>query len=140
MATTTLRIEPVLRERITQLAHALNQTPHNFMLEALAEKADEAEWKLSMQREAQQRDAALQAGESGVEWHEMRTYLRGRLSEAGTASNSKPEKGRATSFWPRRSELISTGFSTSFLSTRPNLPTRASKPSLPPSTFCKPAR
>ena len=39
MSTTTLRIEPVLRQRITQLAHALNQTPHNFMLEALAEKA-----------------------------------------------------------------------------------------------------
>ena len=55
MSTTTLRIEPALRERITQLAHALNQTPHSFMLEALAEKADEAEWKLSMQREAQHR-------------------------------------------------------------------------------------
>ena len=92
MSTTTLRIEPALRERITQLAQALNQTPHNFMLEALAEKADEAEWKLSMQREARQRDAALLAGEPGVEWHEMRTYLRGRLSGAVAASGSKPEQ------------------------------------------------
>ncbi len=33
-----------------------------------------------------QRDAALQAGESGVEWHEMRTYLRDRLNVAATAS------------------------------------------------------
>ena len=92
ISTTTLRIKPVLRERITQLAHALNQIPHNFMLEALAEKADEAEWKLSVQREAQQRDAALQAGEPSVAWHEMRTYLHGRLSEAGTKSKFKPEK------------------------------------------------
>ena len=92
MSTTTLRIEPALRERITQLAQALNQTPHNFMLEALAEKADEAEWKLSMQREARQRDAALQAGEPGVEWHEMRTYLRGRLSGTVAASGSKPKQ------------------------------------------------
>ncbi|CDS53163.1 hypothetical protein [Polaromonas sp. CG9_12] len=80
MSTTTLRIEDSLRERIARLAQALDQTPHNFMLEALAQKADEAEWKLSLQREAQQRDAALQAGEPGVEWHEMRTYLRNRLS------------------------------------------------------------
>jgi predicted transcriptional regulator len=89
MSTTTLRLEPALRERITQLAQALNQTPHNFMLEALAEKADEAEWKLSMQREAQQRDAGLQTGEPGVAWHEMRTYLRDRLSGAATKSASK---------------------------------------------------
>jgi hypothetical protein len=47
------------------------------MLEALAQKADEAEWKLSMQR-----DASLQAGEPGIEWHEMRTYLRTRLDDA----------------------------------------------------------
>ena len=81
MSTTTLRIEPSLRQRITQLAQALDQTPHNFMLQALAEKADEAEWKLSMQREAHDRDLALQAGEPGIEWHEMRAYLNGRLAE-----------------------------------------------------------
>ncbi len=92
--TTTLRIEPVLRQRITQLAHALNQTPHNFMLEALAEKADEAEWKLSMQREAQQRDAALQAGEPGVAWHEMRAYLRSRLRGTVATSGAKPKQQR----------------------------------------------
>ena len=92
MSTTTLRIEPELRQRITQLAHAMNQTPHSFMLEALAEKTDEAEWKLSMQREAKQRDTALQAGEPGVAWHEMRTYLRGRLRETVAMPKSKPEQ------------------------------------------------
>ena len=53
MSTTTLRIEDALRERIVRLAQAFDQTPHNFMLEALAQKADEAEWKLSMQQDAQ---------------------------------------------------------------------------------------
>ena len=93
MSTTTLRLEDVLRERIIRLAKAFDQTPHNFMLEALAQKADEAEWKLSMQRDAQQRDAALIAGEPGVEWHEMRAYLRGRLNDAATTldSGSKPQ-------------------------------------------------
>ena len=83
MSTTTLRIEESLRERIAKLAGALNQTPHSFMVEALAQKADEAEWLLGVQREAQQRDLALQAGEPGVEWHEMKTYLRERLAAAG---------------------------------------------------------
>lgn len=82
MSTTTLRIDESLRERIGRLARALDQTPHNFMLEALAQKADEAEWRLGMQIEARQRDVALQAGEPGVEWHEMKTWLRARL-EAG---------------------------------------------------------
>ena len=92
MSTTTLRIEDALRERIVRLAQAFDQTPHNFMLEALAQKADEAEWKLSMQQEAQQRDASLQAGQPGIEWHEMRTYLRSRLDDAQSAPrNSTPK-------------------------------------------------
>ena len=81
MSTTTLRIDETLRQRIGRLAQALDQTPHNFMVEALAQKADEAEWKLSLQREAQQRDLALQAGEPGIEWHEMRAYLNNRLGQ-----------------------------------------------------------
>jgi predicted transcriptional regulator len=87
MSTTTLRIDDKLRERIARLAQALDQTPHNFMVEALAQKADEAEWRMAMQLDAHQRDQALQAGEPGVEWHEMRTYLQERLraSEAPKA-------------------------------------------------------
>lgn len=88
MPTTTLRIDDTLRERIARLAQALDQTPHNFMLEALAQKADEAEWRLSMQRDAYQRDQALQAGEPGVEWHEMRTYLQERV-KAGRVPQAK---------------------------------------------------
>ena len=92
MSTTTLRIEDALRERIVRLAQAFDQTPHNFMLEALAQKADEAEWKLSMQQDAQQRDAGLKTGASSIEWHEMRTYLRSRLDDARSVpGKSVPE-------------------------------------------------
>lgn len=84
MSTTTLRIEEPLRERIVRLAGELNQTPHSFMVEALAQKADEAEWRLGVQREAQLRDSALQAGEAGIEWHEMKAYLHARLAESAT--------------------------------------------------------
>lgn len=89
MSTTTLRIDQSLRARITRLASALNQTPHNFMVEALAQKADEAEWRLAVQTEAHQRDVALQAGEPGVEWHEMKTYLRARLAARAPKARRK---------------------------------------------------
>lgn len=92
MSTTTLRLDDRLRQRIARIAQAMEQTPHNFMLEALAQKADEAEWKLAMQHDAQRRDVALQAGEPGVEWHEMRAYLQSRLNHH---AESKP-KPRAT--------------------------------------------
>ena len=61
MSTTTLRIDAPLRDRISRLANALNQTPHSFMVEALAQKADEAEWRLGLQQEAEQRTSAIQA-------------------------------------------------------------------------------
>lgn len=86
MSTTTLRIDAPLRDRIARLASALQQTPHSFMVEALAQKADEAEWRLGLQHEAQQRDMAMQAGEPGVEWHEMKAYLRARLGDAPQAT------------------------------------------------------
>ena len=89
MSTTTLRIDESLRERIARLAGALDQTPHSFMVEALAQKADEAEWRLGVQREAQQRDASLQAGEPGVEWHEMKTYLRSRIANASSKTTGR---------------------------------------------------
>ena len=85
MTTTTLRIDESLRERIARIALALEQSPHNFMLEALAQKADEAEWKLAMLEEACQRDAAIVAGEQVVEWHEMRAYLHDRLRNTPAA-------------------------------------------------------
>ena len=66
------------------------------MLQALAEKADEAEWKLLIQQQAHERDLALQAGEPGIEWHEMRAYLDERLASATVATDStarsKPSK------------------------------------------------
>jgi predicted transcriptional regulator len=83
MPTTTLRLDDALRERIARIAKATDQTPHNFMLAALAQKADEAEWRLALQDEALKRDQALLAGEPTLEWHEVRTYLRARLADPG---------------------------------------------------------
>jgi predicted transcriptional regulator len=85
MSTATLRIDDSLRERIARLAAATDQTPHSFMVKALAEKVDEAEWRLAMQQEAHQRDAAIVAGEPTVEWHEMRDWLHRKLQQRSGA-------------------------------------------------------
>ena len=85
MSTSSLRLDESLRTRIAQVAAASDQTPHGFMVQALTEKVHEAEWKLAMQQEAQQRDAALQAGEPGVDWHEMRDWLRRRVVAGATS-------------------------------------------------------
>lgn len=81
MNTATIRIDEVLRERIARVAQATEQTPHSFMVQALAEKVDEAEWKLGMYEQARQRHEAILAGEPVVEWHEMRDWLQRRLAQ-----------------------------------------------------------
>jgi predicted transcriptional regulator len=89
MSTATLRLDESLRERIARLAGATDQTPHSFMVQALAEKVDEAEWKLAMQQQALQRDTAARAGEPVVEWHEMRDWLQRRVAEGAKPKRRK---------------------------------------------------
>lgn len=91
MSTATLRIDDALRERIARVAAATDQSPHSFMVQALAEKVVEAEWKLALHQEAAQRDAALHAGEPAVEWHEMRDWLQRRLKEQPVRRKARRE-------------------------------------------------
>jgi len=78
MSTTTLRIDTPLRQRILDLAQATGQSAHSFMIEALAQKTDEAEWQLAMQKEASQRSEAMQASQSGLDWHDVRAWMLAR--------------------------------------------------------------
>ena len=78
MSTTTLRIDTPLRQRILDLAQATGQSAHSFMIEALAQKTEEAEWQLAMQKEAASRDAEMQASQSGLDWHDVRAWMMAR--------------------------------------------------------------
>lgn len=80
MSTTTLRLPEPLKQRIAELAAQSGQTAHAFMVEALQEKADEAEWRLGVQNEAQARDRAIDVDGRVIEWHEMRTWLQARAA------------------------------------------------------------
>lgn len=78
MSTTTLRLPEALKQRISELAEQTGQTAHAFMVDALQEKADEAEWRVAMQSEALARDRAIDADGRVIEWHEMRTWLQAK--------------------------------------------------------------
>ncbi|TFZ06877.1 hypothetical protein EZ313_09730 [Ramlibacter henchirensis] len=79
MSTAKIWIDDDLRERIARVAAANEQTPHSFMVRALAEKVDEAEWTLALRDEARQRRVVV--GDPTVEWHDMRDWLNQRLKE-----------------------------------------------------------
>ncbi|WP_374012060.1 DUF1778 domain-containing protein [Pseudoxanthomonas koreensis] len=82
MSTTTIRLSDELKARIARAAEEAGTTSHNFILEAIAEKAEAAEQRASFRAVADQRYAEfLESGQS-IPWEEARSYLKRRL--AGT--------------------------------------------------------
>lgn len=82
MSTTTIRLPDALKARIAKAAKAAGTTSHNFILEAIAEKAELAEQRATFHAVVDQRYAQfLESGES-IPWEDARTYLKQRL--AGT--------------------------------------------------------
>ncbi|MDN5938562.1 MAG: hypothetical protein L0H83_07845 [Salinisphaera sp.] len=80
MSTTTIRLPDELKARVAEAARHAGTTAHGFMLEAIAEKADQAERRADFHAEADRRYAEfLKTGES-IPWDEMRRYLEDRLA------------------------------------------------------------
>lgn len=88
MSTTTLRIDPPLRQRIHDLAQATGQSAHSFMIEALTQKTEEAEWKLAIQSEAAERSEQMQTTQSGLDWHDVRAWM---LARAAGQTAERPQ-------------------------------------------------
>ena len=82
MSTTTLRLDPPLKQRFAHLAEAMGQTAHGLMLNALGQKADEMEAQLAFSRLASARYQAIEAGQAVVEWDDMKRSLRERVQSA----------------------------------------------------------
>ncbi|MCD0279599.1 DUF1778 domain-containing protein [Xanthomonas melonis] len=84
MSTTTIRLPDALKARIAKAAQAAGTTSHNFILDAIAEKAELAERRADFHAEAERRWAEfLDTGES-IPWDEMRRYLMGRIQGKDT--------------------------------------------------------
>jgi predicted transcriptional regulator len=80
MSTTTIRLPDALKARIAKAAEAAGTTSHNFILEAIAEKAEQAERRAEFHALADQRYAQfLDSGES-IPWEDARAWLKERIA------------------------------------------------------------
>jgi predicted transcriptional regulator len=80
MSTTTVRLPQDLKQRIARAAERAGTTAHNFILEALAEKADQEERRAEFMDTAEQRYAQIAASGKTVPWNEMRKHLERRVT------------------------------------------------------------
>lgn len=80
MSTTTIRLPDALKARIAKVAEAAGTTSHSFILEAIAEKAEQAERRAEFHALADQRYAQfLDSGES-IPWEDARAWLKQRIA------------------------------------------------------------
>jgi predicted transcriptional regulator len=80
MTTTTIRMPEALKAKVTAAAARAGTTAHAFILEAIAEKAANAELRAELDAQAEARYAQVIATGKTIPWEEMRTYLETRLA------------------------------------------------------------
>lgn len=80
MSTTTIRLPDDLKARVAAAAERAGTTAHSFILEAIAEKADQEEKRNDFHELAEQRYAAIVASGKTISWDQMRRYLEDRLA------------------------------------------------------------
>lgn len=78
--TTTIRLTPDLKARVAAAAEQAGTTPHNFILEAIAARADQAERRGDFHDSADARYGGIVASGKTIPWREMRAYLEGRIA------------------------------------------------------------
>jgi uncharacterized protein (DUF1778 family) len=80
MSTTTIRIPENLKARVAAAAERAGTTAHSFILEAIAEKAEQAERRAAFYELADKRYARMLATGKTIPWTEMRQYLERRIA------------------------------------------------------------
>jgi len=79
MSTTTIRLPDDLKARVAAAAKHAGTTAHAFILEAIAEKAEQAERRADFDAVAEARFARIAATGETIPWQEMRGYLKARV-------------------------------------------------------------
>jgi predicted transcriptional regulator len=98
MSTTTIRLPDELKARLATAAERHGVTTHGFILEALADRAEQEERREDFHATAERRwEAFLETG-LAVPWSEMRQYM---LDRAAGKSPAKPV-ARKVSLKPTR--------------------------------------
>lgn len=85
MSTTTLRLSDDLKARIADAAKRAGITPHLFMLEAVAEKTEQAEKRAGFEAVADERYAKILDSGETLDWHDVRVYLKARAAGRSVA-------------------------------------------------------
>lgn len=84
MSTTTIRLPDELKARIAKAAKRGGTTSHNFIIEAITEKADLAERRADFDAEAEHRYARIAESGKTIRWDDMRGYLEDRIAGKAT--------------------------------------------------------
>jgi predicted transcriptional regulator len=79
MSTTILRLSDDLKARIASAAERAGKSPHTFILEAIAEKAELERQRADFDAEADSRFARIVEFGKINPWSDMRQYLEGRV-------------------------------------------------------------
>jgi predicted transcriptional regulator len=80
MSTTTIRLPEDLKARVAAVAKRVGKTPHSFILEAVAEKAEQEERRNDFDELADKRLARIVETGKTIPWTDMRRYLEDRLA------------------------------------------------------------
>jgi predicted transcriptional regulator len=80
MSTTTIRLPEDLKARVAAAAERAGTTSHSFILDAIAEKADQEERRGDFNDVAEKRYTHIIASGKTIPWNEMRSYLEERLA------------------------------------------------------------
>ena len=80
MSTTTIRLPEELKARVAAAAKRAGTTSHSFILEAIAEKAEQEERRGEFHDTAERRYAEIVASGKTIPWTEVRRYLEDRLA------------------------------------------------------------
>jgi predicted transcriptional regulator len=85
MSTTTIRLPADLKARVAAAAERAGTTAHGFILEAIADRADQAERLADFYDLAEKRYADLAASGKTIPWEKMRKYLEDRVAGKSVA-------------------------------------------------------
>lgn len=80
MSTTTIRLPDELKARVAEAAKQAGTTSHSFIVEAIAQKADEVERRSDFHAVAEERYARILETGKTIPWEDMRSYLQARIA------------------------------------------------------------
>ncbi len=80
MSTTTIRLPEDLKARVAAAAKRAGTTTHGFILDAIAEKAEQEDMRAAFDAEAEDRYADIVASGKTIPWQDMRGYLEERIA------------------------------------------------------------